>query len=143
MLPIPQDGGADPDATEDDADPLGRSSRADLKKLRGNTALVETTAAGWGEGPRFPPPQADWKTATHGSRSARSLGRTLWGGWPEVLNVCGIPVSLAMDADGTGQREAWRRFVMGAVEPVAGIIADELSGSWRRRFPSTSPGYGA
>ena len=44
-----------------------------------------------------------------------------------MLNVCGVPVSLAMDADGTGQRESWRRFVMGSVEPVAGIVAEELA----------------
>ena len=44
-----------------------------------------------------------------------------------VLNACGVPVSLATDADGTSQRESWRRFVMGSVEPIANIVAEELS----------------
>ena len=123
LLPIPQDGGAD--ATEDDADPLA-GLKADLKKLRGNTALVETTAAGWGEG-QGSAPQADWKPRRMGADPPAALGELYGAAGREVLNVCGIPVSLATDADGTSQRESWRRFIMGAVEPVAGIIADELS----------------
>ena len=43
-----------------------------------------------------------------------------------VLSACGVPVSLATDADGTSQREAWRRFVMGAVEPLLGVVREEL-----------------
>ena len=38
---------------------------------------------------------------------------------------CGVPVSLVTDADGTSQREAWRRFVMGSVEPLLAILAVE------------------
>ena len=44
-----------------------------------------------------------------------------------VLNVCGVPVSLATDADGTSQRESWRRFVMGTIEPVAALVVEELA----------------
>ena len=43
-----------------------------------------------------------------------------------VLSACGVPVSLATDADGTSQRESWRRFVMGAVEPLLEIVREEL-----------------
>ena len=48
LLPVPQDGG-DPEAAEAD-DPL-RGLRADIKAARGKALLVETTAAGYGEGP--------------------------------------------------------------------------------------------
>ena len=54
LLPIPQDGG---DGDEDE-DPLA-DLKADLKKLRGNVALVETTNAGWGER-KGSAPQGDW-----------------------------------------------------------------------------------
>ena len=45
-----------------------------------------------------------------------------------VLAACGVPPSLASsDADGTGQRESWRRFLHGSLQPVARIIEGELS----------------
>ena len=43
-----------------------------------------------------------------------------------VLSACGVPVSLATDADGTSQRESWRRFIMGAVEPLLELVVEEL-----------------
>ena len=42
------------------------------------------------------------------------------------MSACGVPVSLATDADGTSQRESWRRFVMGSVEPLLGIVGEEV-----------------
>ena len=36
-------------------------------------------------------------------------------------------MSLVTDADGTGQREAFRRFLTTAVQPVADLVAEELS----------------
>ena len=43
-----------------------------------------------------------------------------------VLDACGVPRALVSAEDGTAQREAWRRFVMGSVEPVARMVAMEL-----------------
>ena len=51
-----------------------------------------------------------------------------------VLSACGIPVSLATDADGTSQRESWRRFVMGAVEPLLEIVKEELEAKLETRI---------
>ena len=34
-------------------------------------------------------------------------------------------MSLVTDADGTSQREAWRRFVMGSCEPLLAIVGEE------------------
>ena len=49
-----------------------------------------------------------------------------------VANACGIPPALMDPAStGTGQREGWRRFFMGAVEPVAAIIAEVASNGAR------------
>ena len=44
-----------------------------------------------------------------------------------VLDACGVPRALAESADGTAAREGWRRFVMGSVEPLLKIVAQELS----------------
>ena len=45
----------------------------------------------------------------------------------DVLNACGVPASLiAATADGTAQREAWRRFVLATIVPVARAVGDEL-----------------
>ena len=119
LMPVPQDGG-----DGEDDDPLA-DLKADLRKLKGNIALVETTAAGWGEG-RGSAPQADWQPRRMGANPPESINSLYGAAGREVLNVCGVPVSLAMDADGTGQREAWRRFVMGSVEPLAQIVGEEL-----------------
>ena len=67
VLPVPADGG-----TGDEDDPLA-DLKQDLAALSGNTALVETTSAAWGEG-RGAAPQSDWKTPTAGSESARKPG---------------------------------------------------------------------
>ena len=50
-----------------------------------------------------------------------------------VLSACGVPVSLVTDADGTSQREAWRRFVMGGVEPLLAIVGQELEAKLETR----------
>ena len=44
-----------------------------------------------------------------------------------VLNACGVPVSLATDADGTSQRESFRRFLTTGLEPVGELVAEELA----------------
>lgn len=43
-----------------------------------------------------------------------------------VLNTCQVPPALVTDADGTSQRESYRRFVVAAVEPVLKRLSDEL-----------------
>ena len=45
----------------------------------------------------------------------------------EVLSACGVPPSLFLDADGTGQRESFRRFLHTTLQPLARIVASELS----------------
>ena len=49
------------------------------------------------------------------------------------MSACGVPVSLVTDADGTSQRESWRRFVMGSVEPLLRIVAQEVEAKLETR----------
>ena len=119
LIPVPQDGG-----DGGDGDPLA-SLKADIAKGAGRALLVETTAAGFGEG-KAAAPQSDWKQQRIGPDPPQALATLRSDAALAVLDACGVPRALAASEDGTAQREAWRRFVMGSVEPVAGIIAREL-----------------
>ena len=119
ILPIPQDGGSG----EDD-DPLAQL-KSDIAGAKGRTILSETTAAGWGEG-MASAPRSDWKPMRLGAHPPDVLRGLRSDVGMAVLSACGIPVSLATDADGTSQRESWRRFVMGAVEPLLEIVVEEM-----------------
>ena len=122
VLPIPQDGGDD-----SENDPLA-SLKADLRAGKGRTLLTETTAAGWGEG-KPSAPQSDWKPRRFGADPPDALVNLQSEAAMTVLSACGVPPMLAAAKAGdTGQREAWRRFLHGTVQPVAGLVAVELSG---------------
>ncbi len=120
LLPIPGDGG---DGGE--GDPLAEM-KSDLAKARGRPVVLKTTASGWGEGPAAAP-RRDWaqsRIGAHPPDVLRSLRKDVI---ESLVTACGVPVSLVNDGDGTGQRESWRRFVMGSCEPLSARIAEELS----------------
>ena len=119
VIPVPQDGG---DGGDDD--PLAEL-KADLAAAKGRTILAETTAVGGGEG-RGAAPLRDWVPQRFGASPPASLPSLRTEAGLSVLSACGVPVSLVTDADGTSQREAWRRFVMGSVEPLLAILAVEV-----------------
>ena len=119
LIAIPQDGGGD-----EDEDPL-KMLKADIKTARGKALLVETTAAGWGEG-MASAPRRDWQQARLGPMPPDSLATLRKDTFEAVLAACGTPPSLFMDADGTSQREALRRWHMNTVEPLAILLEAEL-----------------
>ena len=123
LLPVPspaapQDG--------DDADDPTAELRRDLRALKGGVALVETTSGGMGLG-RSEAPQADWVGRRMGASPPAAVVETYGMSALAVLNACGVPVSLATDADGTSQRESWRRLVMGTLQGTANMVAEELA----------------
>ena len=120
-----------PDDPDDEDGPL-TALRKDLAGAKGRTILTETTAAGGGEG-RMAAPQSDWKAHRFGANPPDSLPSLRSDAALSVLSACGVPVSLATDADGTSQRKAWRRFVMGAVEPLLAIVAQEVAAKLETR----------
>ena len=126
VLPVPQDGG---DGGDDD--PLAMF-KADMAAAKGRTLLAETVAAGWGEG-KAAAPLADYKPQRFGASPPVSLPTLRTDAGLSVLSACGVPVSLVTDADGTSRREAWRRFIMGAVEPLLGIVAQEVEAKLEQR----------
>ena len=119
LLPVPNDGG---DGSDEDPN---KNLKADIAAAKGRPVVVETTAAGWGEG-KAAAPLNDWKPQRIGASPPAALPSLRTDAGLSVLSACGVPVSLVTDADGTSQREAWRRFIMGAVEPLLGIVAQEV-----------------
>lgn len=121
LLPVPQDGGGDPD---DDTDSFA-GLRADIGRARGKALLVETTHAGWGEG-RGSAPQRDWQTNRLGPAPPATMPEVARDAFVRTLAACGSNISLHTDADGTAQREALRRAHMGTTVPLARILEAEL-----------------
>ena len=120
LMPIPADGG---DGSGDD--PLA-ALKADIASAKGRQLLVETTSGAWDQG-KAAAPQKDWVQSRFGADPPQALAKLRSDAAMSVLSACGVPVSLATDGDGTSQRESWRRFVMGSVEPIARMVAHELA----------------
>ena len=121
VIPVPA---ADPPT--DDGPDRTKQLAADLRTLRGKSVLVETSAAGWGEG-RVAAPQADWKPQRIGANPPAGVVSLRSEAAAAVLSACGVPPSLVSDKDGSGQRESWRRFLHGSLMPVAELVAAELA----------------
>ena len=121
LLPVPQDGGDGADG-----DPLA-GLKTDIKDAAGKAVLVETMAAGWGEG-AVAAPRADWKQARLGPMPPDAMVKLADSAFSRVLAAAGVPPSLFVDdADGTAQREGLRRYHMGVVVPMARLLEAELS----------------
>ena len=116
LIPVPADGG---DGSDDD--PLAKL-KMDIAAGKGRALLVETTSAGWGEG-KATAPQSDWRQSRVGPDPPSGFVQLRSDAALAVLDACGVPRALVSSEDGTSQREAWRRFVMGSVEPVARMVA--------------------
>ena len=125
VLPMPQ-GPAGDDGDEDKEDALGALQR-DVSALKGKTVLVETAAAGWGEG-RAAAPQADWKPRRIGADPPDTLRQLRMDAEASILGATGTPVELiSARSDGAAVREAWRRYAHAFLAPVGQIVAAELA----------------
>ena len=98
---------------------------ADLAKSNGATTMVETMAAGMGEG-KSGAPMADWKSQRYGVDVPEASANLRDAAALAVLQACQVPGALFDDADGTSQREAWRRFAMGPLAGLAAIVEAEV-----------------
>ena len=121
LIPVPQDGG---DGGADD--PL-KMLKADISKLRGNVALVETTSSGFGEGRVAAPGygNSDWVPKRLGADPPMGAVDLSDQASLRVLSACGIPSSLIAIAPGAASREGLRRFLHTTVQPLLNVIAAE------------------
>ena len=122
LIPVPrQDASEDDDDADNDTLALLQN---DISKLRGKPALVETTAAAWGEG-RINAPMTDWKSQRVGANPPAGLITLREGVQASVLSIHGIPPGL-LSGRGASSRESLRLFFRTTVIPLARIIEGEL-----------------
>ena len=131
LIALPQDAGGEAGEGEagEGGEPVETATstlRRELAGLGGRLALVETVAAGWGEG-RAAAPSSDWTVRRLGANPPATLGLLRAAVEATVLGLLGIPPGLAdASADGTAQRESYRRWLHGSVQPLARLVEHEL-----------------
>ena len=118
LLPLP---GAD----DDDDDESVEKLKADITRLRGQVAFVESTQS------MSPTPGAaplgDWETRRLGANPPAAEVQLLERAFTEVLSACGVPAALFERGDGTAKRESFRQFLHATLTPLSDLIALELS----------------
>ena len=128
ILPTPDvgDRGQAGENADEEEDPL-TTLRRDLAAAGGRTVLAPTTAAGYGAGPGAAPSK-DYKPERFGFAPPETAVEARRDVERSILAACGVPPVLANHAaPGTSMREAWRQLTVGTVEPLATLIADQLS----------------
>ena len=121
IVPIPSDGGSG-----GDDDPL-KQLKADIAAAKGRALLVETTQAGFGQGPAGAP-RRDWQQSRVGFEPPDVAATMRDDVFQHVAAACNVPgVLLDPRAEGTSQREALRRFAHLGIEPMGEIVAAELA----------------
>lgn len=116
LLPVPVDGKAD----------TITQLKEDLANLKGRIALAETVMGGWGDATQSTR-RKEFELARLGPNYPEGNVRLYQVARDTVLAACGYPVSLATDSDGTGQREAWRRYLHGTVAPLGRLVETEAA----------------
>ena len=114
LIPVPQNSG--------DTTPL----QEQLARLRGKLALVPTTAAGWSTDGKAGAPRQDWRTERLGANPPNVLDMLRTNSARHVLASCGVPIELVEPSEGTGAREAFRRFLHATIAPAAELVQEEL-----------------
>ena len=79
------------------------------------------------QGSRQDAPRGDWETRRLGANPPQSLDMLRSSSARHVLAACGVPVELVAASEGTGAREAFRRFLHATIAPAARLVELELS----------------
>ena len=95
LLPVPQG----EDADQDEEDDSLAEMKTDLGQLAGGLSIVETTAAGWGEG-RGAAPQKDWMPNRLGPNPPAALCGLREDVTRSVLSACGISPAMVAAVGG-------------------------------------------
>ena len=101
---------------------------SDLKGLKGQLALVESTAAGWGEGSHSAPGagQGDWSVKRLGINPPASVAGLRSGVAAQLLAAAGVPASLIDGSEGSALRESFRAMLHQTLLPIGRIVLEEL-----------------
>ena len=117
LLPTPVDGN----------DPTIEALKGDIRALRGKVALVESSSAGWAADGTQTKPKGDWETRRLGAAPGAPLIEQADLASREVFAACGVPLGVVSDAEGTGQRESFRRLLHSTIAPMGKIVSEELT----------------
>jgi len=98
----------------------------DLRAMRGNVTLVETTAQGFGAGATGAP-QSDYQVRRIGANPPATLPALREQTERSILAACGIPQSVINPGDAAGSREGFRQFLHLTIQPVAEAIAQQIA----------------
>ena len=121
LIPFPSDPGDD----DDDDDTLG-ALKTTIAGARGSALLLETLAAGMGEG-RQAAPAKDWVANRLGPMPPESMVSVRRDTFAAVLAACGCSAALFDSSDGTAKREALRQWHLSTVRPLARMLEAELT----------------
>ncbi len=101
------------------------SIRAGLEAASGRLAMPETTASGYGDG-MANAPRSDWLPRRIGPTFSEHEVTLHMHVTAEVLGAAGIPPAMFDSKMSAGAgKEAYRQFLLGGVQPVASLIAEE------------------
>lgn len=117
LLPTPTDGN----------DETMTAFKADLRKLNGKLALVESQNSGSFDNAGGKSMPSEWTPRRLGMNPPAGAVSLADLAFRETFAACGVPISLAIDSDGTGQRESFRRLLHGTIVPLSRIVSEELS----------------
>ena len=112
LLPLPQ-GAADSNV---------KQLRADLAKLKGQVAVIESARGNWGQGSTYAPARKDYELTRIGPSYPDSSVELYKLTRDTTLAALGYPPHLVNAGDASAQREAWRRFLHGTVSPIGRLI---------------------
>ena len=122
IIPMPEGPGGD----DTDESPGIAAFKRLLPLLRGRVALPETVAGGGAQGAGASP-HRDWRPERLGANPPEGLVALRTDVGAAVAAACGIGPSLIQAAaDGTGQRESYRRFLFSTLLPIARLVEVEL-----------------
>ena len=112
VLPMPEEANTDELATD--------------LATEGKISFVPTTSGGHGVGMRGAP-QTDWEQKRIGPHFPESNIALRSDVALDVIAALGIPAPLYHGTDGVSAREAYRLLLVSTLQPIADLIADELS----------------
>ena len=115
LLPVPNADGADATVTD---------LKADIRKLNGAVAVVESQST---IQPDRPSGDAGWQARRLGFNAPASLIEAAAQSHREVLAACGISPALFDASAGAAAREAYRQVLHGVIAPLGKIVAHELT----------------
>ena len=118
LLPVPETDGQDGTITE---------LKADIKRLNGSTAVVESMSSGWQTGDHNTAPRSDWEAKRLGFDAPASLIQAANLATREILSACGVSPALFEASAAAAVREAWRQLLFGTIAPLGRLVAHELS----------------